>query len=564
MTDQEVFTEILGFPPARYPPETFFKLVNGGFIFVPKLMADAILEEMRFIAFSENSDIWVYRDKLGIWKNNGFDVIKAIIANWLGESFKPLYATSTEKYIRYTNYVDPKVLGGNPSKIALKNGVYDLETGVFDGHSPDFYMIQALPFDYNPNATAPKINKFLNEVCPDRVTTLKEMAAYCLVRKMPLHRFFILTGTGRNGKGTYINLVKAFLGPENVASVSLQQIDVNRFKAAELHGKLANLNNDIPSKALKNTGILKQLTSGDMITVEKKRQDPFQFENYAKLIFSANDVPRSRDNSDAFYRRSVALKFEQEFDDGENADPNMINKITVEEELSGFFNECIEHLKTLFERGKFYGEKTIHDKKMEYVKLSDPIHFFAITQVRKNIDSLVTKSDLYNAYVDLCESLDKIPTADNWFGKNVRRYLPYTHEAIVELGGKRTRVWKGITLVEFVDFPDQANTQYRANQHNRFNTLEYNWKRENARNCVSAVSEEHPPSLQDKLEEFLTSLASIEKENNGEPVEFILFVKELVGKGWKASEVKRIRDVLQKQDQVIYEPRPGFIKRCPP
>ena len=288
MTDLKVFTEIMGFPPATLSPDSFFTKKGK---FIPKVLGDAIQENMRFVALSDKSDIWVYNPKKGIWESNGFEIIQAIVSNWLGNLFIPLYASQTGKYIRYTNYIDPELLGGPPNKIILKNGVYDLETDVFDTFDPELYAIQALPFDYDPNAKCPKIEQFLKEVCPERVQTLKEIAGYCLYRGTPIHRFFTLIGAGRNGKGTYINLIKSFLGKRNVASVSLQQLDNNRFRAAELHGKLANLNNDIPSQTLKNTGILKQLTSGDLITVEKKNRDPFQFENYAKLIFSANIVP---------------------------------------------------------------------------------------------------------------------------------------------------------------------------------------------------------------------------------------------------------------------------------
>lgn len=72
------------------------------------------------------------------------------------------------------------------------------------------------------------------------------------------------------------------------------------------------------------------------------------------------------------------------------------------------------------------------------------------------------------------------------------------------------------------------------------------------------------PNVQDQARDFLRILGDIEREIGGEPVDFNLFVKELMGEGWKASDVKRVRDVLQKQDRMIFEPQPGFILRSRP
>lgn len=558
MTSTQSFEEVFGFPHSEQTPEYFFKANRGGVpSFIPKLMGDAILEKFRFFALSRKSDIWVYRPKRGIWTPNGEELILSIVTNWLGELYRPSNSAWTEDYIRNTNYVSKDRIEGEPTKIVLRNGVYDLITHVLSPFDPDIYALQALPFSYNPEAKAEKINKFLEDVCPERVQTLKEMAGYCLLRGYPIHRFFILEGSGRNGKGTYINLVKAFLGKENVSSVSLQHLDKNRFKPAELHGKLANLNNDIPAETLKNTGILKQLTSGDLITVEKKGKDPFQMENYAKMIFSANQVPMTLDDSDAFHRRAITIKFLQEFDDGVNADPKILEKITTEEEKSGFFNEAIVYLKNLLDRGKFYGERSIEERKMEYIKLSNPIQYFALTCIAKDLNARTYRADLYNAYVRVCERLEKIPTNDVWFGKTVRRYLPYTHEAQETIDGRKVRIWKGIRLLEQVEQVEQVSG----------NTLKLSdpLYREDRGNTCSTCStcDEEPQSLKNKIDEFLDFLAEKSRVLGEEVLEQDWFFDELVSEGWKPTDVKRVSDIL-KRDGMIFEPRPGYLKRCTP
>ena len=515
-------------------------------------MGDAILEAFRFFALSRKSDLWVYDHERGIWTPTGNEKIHSIVSNWLGELYRPSSSKMTDDYIRGTNYIDKDLVGGQPEKIVLKNGVYDMESDVLGPFDPEMYALQALPVNYDPNAKAEKINKFLEEICPDRVIILKEIAAYCLLRSMPFHRFFILEGTGRNGKGSYINLLREFLGKENVSSVSLQHLDSNRFKPAELYGKLANLSNDIPAAVLKNTGMIKQLAAGDGVTVERKGRDPFQMENYAKLIFSANEVPMTRDNTDAFYRRAVTIKFMQKFDDGVNAIPNIWEKLATQDELSGFFNECITHLKALMKRGKFHNEKTIEERKMEYVKLSNPIQYFALTCIVKDLKSTVFNVDMYNSYVELCEKLEKIPTNDAWFSKTVRRYLPYSHQAQIEINKKKHKIWKGIRLIDTVDTVDTVKpytpiSGYGVEKGERENTV----------STVSTVSGSEP-NLQERLEEYLELFDTRAK---GETIKEAPWFRELVSKDWNPKEVKQVTDLL-KRDKKIFSPRIGWLKRC--
>jgi len=67
--------------------------------------------------------------------------------------------------------------------------------------------------------------------------------------------------------------------------------------------------------------------------------------------------------------------------------------------------------------------------------------------------------------------------------------------------------------------------------------------------------------LRDKMDAFLETLGDVEKAINEQSVDFLTFVEELISQGWKESEVKEIKGVLIR-DQMIFEPRPGFIKRC--
>ena len=128
--------------------------------------------------------------------------------------------------------------------INLKNGVlFRKEDGyILLPHSPAFVFSYRLPVKYNPEAKCPKIEKFISEVVDkENIPILYEIPALCLMQDEKIPYAYMLVGSGANGKSTYLNLLQEFLGKENVSNVSLQELCEDRFKVAQLVGKLANI-----------------------------------------------------------------------------------------------------------------------------------------------------------------------------------------------------------------------------------------------------------------------------------------------------------------------------------
>ena len=99
-----------------------------------------------------------------------------------------------------------------------------------------------------------------------------------------------------------------FVGADNVSNVSLQQLASNRFAAASLEGKLANICADLPATRLEDTQLFKGITGGgDIIQAERKFQASFSFKPFARLLFSANRLPQSPDSSEAFFDRWIIV-----------------------------------------------------------------------------------------------------------------------------------------------------------------------------------------------------------------------------------------------------------------
>ena len=122
-----------------------------------------------------------------------------------------------------------------------------------------------------------------------------------------------LLGEGGNGKSVFLDLATHFVGAENVCHLSLQRLEADRFSAARLYGKLANICTDLPGERLSSSAMFKAITGCDRITAEVKYRDSFEFTPFARLLFSANRLPASSDASQAFFDRWLIVPFANRF-----------------------------------------------------------------------------------------------------------------------------------------------------------------------------------------------------------------------------------------------------------
>ncbi len=388
----------------------------------------------------------------------------------------------TVSIIRDRNYIPRDRLGGPLNKVVLLNGVYDLETRALSQFDPELYAITQLQLTLNPEAKCPAIMKFLGEVLNEiDIPKVEELIGYTLYRKYPIARIFVLTGEGQNGKSTLLRLIGTFLGKENISSLTLQEISEDRFAKASLFGKLANICADIPATPIKYTGIIKILTGEDETTAQFKFKDLFGFFNFAKLIFSANEVPQTYDNTVAFFRRMILISFPNQFPaDDPQTDPNILDKITTPEELSGLFNLAINGLRRLLEQGHFTNEESVESRSKSYVLASNPAQFFinSFVEMSDNTLNYIAKDELYKRYAKATQKLGRRPLASNKFSMEITRYLPYVDEGMKELlrsekqGAKpkdkaeNIRVWYGIRLraSELADFMREDEAQRTADK----------------------------------------------------------------------------------------------------
>ena len=166
-----------------------------------------------------------------------------------------------------------------PNFIAFRNGIYDIKTDELKPYSPDLIVTNKVPWDYNPNAECESVDSVLNNIsCNDTDirALLEEMVGYTMYRRNELGKAFILTGSGKNGKSTFLTMIKRMLGTHNISVLDMKKLG-DRFSTVMLFGKLANIGDDISDEFLADASEFKKICTGEMIDAEQKGQPKFQF-----------------------------------------------------------------------------------------------------------------------------------------------------------------------------------------------------------------------------------------------------------------------------------------------
>lgn len=185
------------------------------------------------------------------------------------------------------------------------------DTDALDGLH--FYPNQ-VPWDYDPEAKCPEWERWLSEVVmAEDIPFIQEWMGYQFYRDVPEAAFLILTGSGQNGKSIFLEILAEILGDQNITNITLADLSYDTFAPAELRDKLANISDDIGNEAIKNAGLLKEVSSGSRITAQRKFGHPFNFKPYAKITYSCNEPPEIRDESDALKFRLKVVEFPYTF-----------------------------------------------------------------------------------------------------------------------------------------------------------------------------------------------------------------------------------------------------------
>lgn len=257
--------------------------------------------------------------------------------------------------------------------IQFKDGLVHLnDTSAVLVPNPNYFIANPIPWKLGASEDTPTMDYIFKQWVGEKyVDTLYEIIAYCLLADLPIHRLFCFVGSGRNGKSSFLSLIRKFLGDKNVTTTDLDTLINSRFEVCRLHKKLVCEMGETNLQEMDKTQLIKKLTGGDLIGFEYKNKMPFEDRCYAKLLISTNTLPPTADKSDGFYIRWVIIPFSNQF----NEKVDVLNTIPPEE-YENLARKSLRVLNTLLERRSFTNEGELENKRQNYEELSNPVDKF--------------------------------------------------------------------------------------------------------------------------------------------------------------------------------------------
>lgn len=239
-----------------------------------------------------------------------------------------------------------------PYKLNMKNGVFDLKTLQFEegGIKEEFHSRQTNVV-YDEDATCPKWEEHINLILQnnkDMIETLQISLGYSLLGQHAEY-LFVPFGTGRNGKGITLQVIRGILGTY-AGAVDVKTITTSSFDKG-IREDLANLRGlrfvyaEEPDRNAKlDTASIKKWTGGGEIKACYKYGHEFTYEPTFALWLNTNHMPKINETTTAIKERLRMFPFNYTIPKEDRVDPIELVKYFIETEGPGIFNWLIEGL----------------------------------------------------------------------------------------------------------------------------------------------------------------------------------------------------------------------------
>ena len=335
----------------------------------------------------------------------------------------------------YAELVDSK----QKFNVKLRNGVI-VEDNVVDydcGFTP-FY----LDVSYQADAYDENVDKFLNFICcnrKDERKVIEEILGHILLVDRFPHKIFFLTGSGANGKSTFVEMLTKWTGDLS------SHIDIANFddgtSLISLIGKIVNVADDVDAIYLEKSKNLKTMASGNTVGARAIYSQPITLKNTATLIFTANEPPVFKDKSDGIGRRLVIVPFDNKV---KERIYNLDELLSSDNAKSYLLNLALNGVKRIYANKLELSESdTITGATKQYYLDNDSVLSYLNDYPAIDNNPVAT---VYEAYTDYCEDSNLKAVSLNKFSRRLKS-LGYDVVSTTMLN-KRVRVIKKTTVLE--------------------------------------------------------------------------------------------------------------------
>jgi P4 family phage/plasmid primase-like protien len=252
--------------------------------------------------------------------------LNAIYTKLKTVKFKENLMKECREFFFDENFV--KKLDANKDLIAFNNGILELfDEFKFRDGKPEDYLSFSTGIDYDESRNYyeydawPKVDTFIKQVLPDvevREYFMKHLATN-LVGGNTAQKFHIMTGSGSNGKSMIMNLTSTALG-DYACTVPISLFTQKRKGSGNAAPEVIRLKGrrfvtmQEPDESIAlNTGLMKEITSGEKMYARDLFKSGTEFEVQAKFHLACNDKPKINTTDGGTWRRLVVINFTSKF-----------------------------------------------------------------------------------------------------------------------------------------------------------------------------------------------------------------------------------------------------------
>jgi len=433
----------------KLPLEDWLVATDRGYRINKAMLAEHVASDEGGNLICVNQTFWKYSG--GVWKRSEDAQIKAQIRRKIAireEALGCLTSALVEDVFKQLGLIllaPPEFqFNREPMVLNFTNNTLDLNEGEFSGsHRRELFQNIQFPYDFNRDAHCPNWDLFLEslEFDPDTLSRLQEWAGYCLLPMVygNLQKSLFFIGEGANGKSVFLETLAAVL--DNVSHLELSEL-FDRFKIAELEGKLANICTDVETSKVMDARF-KKIVAGEPQSAERKFKNPFEFQPFAKILFSANEFILTKDRTHGFYRRFDILRFNRIFKLNEQK-PDLLQEL--KKEVPGIFNWALEGLGRLNQQKwimtKSAYMENCHD---EFKRATNPLQLFIEEECVVEGNATVDSNEFRSSYKQYCEDKGYKPLSDNKLGQDLKRLG--INKTRIRSEGVRINTYEGIRLL---------------------------------------------------------------------------------------------------------------------
>lgn len=340
----------------------------------------------------------------------------------------------------------PSQLDRHKGYINTPAGAIELKTGRIIEHSPEHYFSKLTNAEYDLHAECPQWLKFLEDIFAgdkDLIRYVQKAVGYSLSGSTAEQCMFFLLGSGRNGKSTFIEVIRDIFG-DYASNIQPESIMVKRSGGSAINSDIARLKGarlvtcSEPNEGARlNEGLIKQLTGGDPVTARKLYGEEFEFQPEFKLWVSTNHKPIIRGTDIGVWRRIHLIPFNVQIPESK-VDRQL--KYKLEGELTGIFRWAVDGC-LLYRKEGLRMPKVMQDSVKEYHREMDVLSAFIEDCCTEGKGLSVQSSQLYAAYLKWAEQGNEYTMSATKFSVEIAK----RYEKVHTRGGK---YFNGLTLLQ--------------------------------------------------------------------------------------------------------------------